>query len=89
MGVNVYTYFGQKLILSMGYSLNVALIMILPTTIVAVIIGYGLSVLSDRWHLRSPFFAFNCLLTIIGAATVGFSTVQGARFMGLFFLVTG
>lgn len=85
----VYTYFGQTILKSMGFSLDVVLIMIFPASIAAVIFGFVESIYSDRWHLRAPFIILNMCVWIIGAALIGFTTPTPSRMIGIFFIVMG
>jgi MFS family permease len=85
----VYTYFGQAILLSMGFSLDVALIMIFPASIFAVIVGFVQSIYSDKWHLRAPFIIANHLCWIFGAALIGFTHPKAVRMIGIFFIVMG
>jgi predicted MFS family arabinose efflux permease len=85
----VYTYFGQTILKSMGFSLDVVLIMIFPASIAAVIFGFVESIYSDRWHLRAPFIILNMCVWIIGAALIGFTTPIPSRMIGIFFIVMG
>jgi predicted MFS family arabinose efflux permease len=85
----VYTYFGQNILLSMGFSLDIALIMIFPTSIAAVILGFMESIYSDRWHLRAPFIILNMCIWIFGACLIEFTTPIASRMVGIFGIVMG
>ncbi|KAK2750277.1 hypothetical protein FQN55_002424 [Onygenales sp. PD_40] len=85
----VYTYFGQAILLSMGFSLDVALIMIFPSSIFAVVVGFIESIYSDKWRLRAPFIILNHVFWIIGAALVGFTVPKASRLLGIFLIVMG
>jgi MFS family permease len=85
----VYTYFGQNILLSMGFSLDVVLIMIFPASIAAVIFGFVESVYSDKWRLRAPFIILNMVVWIFGAALIGFTTSKASRVVGIFGIVMG
>lgn len=85
----VYTYFGQTILLSMGFSVDVALIMIFPASIAAVILGFTESIYSDKWRLRAPFIILNHLIWILGAVLIAFTKPAGSRLTGIFFIVMG
>jgi MFS family permease len=85
----VYTYFGQAILLSMGFSLDVALIMIFPTSVFAVIVGFVQSIYSDKLHLRAPFIIANHLCWIVGATLIGFTEPKAVRMIGIFLIVMG
>lgn len=85
----VYTYFGQNILLSMGFSLDVALIMIFPASIAAVIIGFIESIYSDKTHLRAPFIIFNELIWIVGALLIRYTVPNASRLLGIFCIVIG
>lgn len=85
----VYTYFGQNILFSMGFSLDVVLIMIFPASVAAVIFGFVESVYSDKLHLRAPFIILNMLIWILGAVLIGFTTPIASRLTGIFLIVIG
>lgn len=49
----------------------------------------GTAWLGDKLHLRSPIILFNCIVTMVGLALMGFLENKGVRFLGVFLAVSG
>lgn len=57
--------------------------------VVGSIVGFGQSLLSDRWRLRAPFLLFNCVVEVVGVVVLGYATQNGVRYFGAVLIVTG
>jgi hypothetical protein len=68
----------------MGFSVAASQCLIAPPYVLAAILMYGVAVLGDRWHLRSPFILLNGCLLLIGLPLLGYVDNVGVRYFGVF-----
>jgi MFS family permease len=45
---------------------------------------FAIGWLGDRWRVRGPLIIFNMTVAIVGLALIGFHSLTGVRFLGLF-----
>ncbi|KAJ9617094.1 hypothetical protein H2200_000815 [Cladophialophora chaetospira] len=72
----------------MGFDVAAAQCLIAPPYVLAAILMYGVAVLGDRWHLRSPFILMNGCLLLIGLPLLGYLRNVGVRYFGVFIAVS-
>lgn len=72
----------------MGFSTNQAILLSAPPYYYAVIPAILSSLIGDRFRLRSPIIAFNCICLIVGFCMLGFSSQVTVRYVGTY-LATG
>ncbi|WAO96900.1 Hypothetical protein NCS54_01459200 [Fusarium falciforme] len=83
--------FFTPIILTMGMGFDrtaTQLITIAPPTFGA-IVTFALGWVGDRYRIRGPIVAFNNVVAVIGLSLIGFHTVVGVRFLGLFLATAG
>ena len=72
----------------MGFSTNQAILLSAPPYYYSVIPALLTSWIGDRFRLRGPAIAFNCVCLIVAFAMLGFSTQVTVRYVGTY-LATG
>ena len=73
----------------MGFSITVALLLIAPPYVLAVIVSLSTSWWADRVRHRTPFIVFHSLIAIIGFALVAAPVSNGVKLFGTFLAVSG
>jgi len=71
----------------MGFNVAASQCLIAPPYVLAAILMYGVAILGDRWHLRSPFILLNGCLLLIGLPLMGYMHNVGVRYFGVFIAV--
>lgn len=70
---------------SLGFSQELAFILVVPPVLFAVIVGAASSWLADRVQRRGPFIVGLGITALIGFCMVGFVSNIAARLVGMFF----
>ncbi|KAF4569448.1 hypothetical protein EYR40_008424 [Pleurotus pulmonarius] len=77
------------LVQGMGYTTLDAQLLTAPPYVFAAIYSFTLAWLSDKYLLRGPFLIFQAIFAIIGLTLTAFHTVNGVRYLGVFFGIAG
>ena len=73
----------------MGYSVGITHLLGVPPVIFAVISSLLISWLSDKYKMRAPAIAFQCLIGVTGLMMTAYCKGNIARYWGLFFGFAG
>jgi hypothetical protein len=73
----------------MGFSITIALLLIAPPYVLAVIVTFITSYWADKVRHRTPFIFFHSLVAITGFALVVSEIPVGVRLFGTFLAVAG
>ena len=73
----------------MGFSVTIALLLIAPPYVLAVIVSLATSYWADRVRHRTPFIVVHGLIAIVGFALVASSIPNGVKLFGVFLAVSG
>jgi len=82
-------YFAPVILLDMGFSITIALLLIAPPYVLAVLVSLTTSYWADRVRHRTPFIFFHSIMAIIGFALVAAPVPNGVKLFGTFFAVAG
>lgn len=77
-------YFAPVIILGMGYSAAITQLLSAPPVVFAVASALTVSWLSDKYRIRSPAIAFQCIMGIVGLMITAYHPNDGVRYFGLF-----
>ncbi|CAI6337172.1 unnamed protein product [Periconia digitata] len=89
MPAYAFSYFLPVILVGMGYSAGAANALSAPPNLVAMITALGFAWVGDKYRVRSPVIAVQCILAIIGLMLVAYSTNNGVRYFGSFLGVCG
>lgn len=93
MATTVPTYalanFLPIIMLGMGYSPGVSNALSCPPAFAALASALAFAWVGDKYHLRAPIIAAQCVLTIIGLMVTAYSSNNGVRYFGLFLGICG
>ncbi|RMZ67692.1 tartrate transporter [Pyrenophora seminiperda CCB06] len=89
MPAYAFAYFLPVILLGMGYSPGAANALSAPPSLAAMFVAFFFAWLGDKYRLRAPVIATQCLITITGLIIVAYSTNNGARYFGTFLGVAG
>ena len=73
----------------MGFSVPIALLLIAPPYLLAVMVSLSTSYWADKVRHRTPFIFFHSLIAIIGFALVASEVPTGVKLFGTFLAVAG
>ncbi|PGH11013.1 hypothetical protein AJ80_07289 [Polytolypa hystricis UAMH7299] len=68
----------------MGFSLAMSQVLTFPPYVFAAVWMSIIAYLGDRYQTRGPLIIFNCVITIVGVAMMGFLTQSRDRYAGVF-----
>ncbi|KAK4032899.1 general substrate transporter [Parachaetomium inaequale] len=74
---------------NMGFSVGESQCLVAPPYAFAGIVMYATGWAGDKYRLRGPVIAFNCLLCIVGLPLMGFHESAGVRYFGVFLVTAG
>src|SRR5438477_5331411 len=77
------------ILLDMGFSVPVALLLIAPPYVLAVMVSLSTSYWADEVRHRTPFILFHSIIAIIGFALVASKIPNGVKLFGTFLAVAG
>jgi MFS-type transporter involved in bile tolerance (Atg22 family) len=73
----------------MGFSVTIALLLIAPPYVLAIIVSLITSYWADKVRHRTPFIFFHSIIAIIGFALVAARVPNGVKLFGTFLAVAG
>ncbi|KAL2194878.1 general substrate transporter [Corynascus similis CBS 632.67] len=74
---------------NMGFSVGASQCLVAPPYAFAGIIMFGTGWAGDKYRLRGPIVAFNCVLCLIGLPLMGFASSAAVRYFGVFLVTAG
>src|SRR5947207_14616280 len=77
------------ILLDMGFSLPVALLLVVPPYVLAVIVSLSTSYWADKVRHRTPFIFFHSVIAIVGFALLASKIPNGVKLFGTFLAVAG
>ncbi|KAL2379374.1 hypothetical protein RJZ90_005326 [Blastomyces dermatitidis] len=84
-----FAYFSPAIIQGMGYSGGIANLLSAPPVIFAVISAYSFALLGDKYRLRAPIIAAQCIIGIVGLMITAYHPKSGVRYLGIFLGTAG
>ncbi|PGH36883.1 hypothetical protein GX50_00341 [[Emmonsia] crescens] len=82
-------YFSPTIIQGLGYSGGIANLLSAPPVVFAVICAYSFALLGDKYRLRSPIIATQCIIGIVGLMITAYHPEPGVRYFGIFLGTAG
>jgi MFS family permease len=82
-------YFAPVILLDMGFSVSIALLLVAPPYVLAVIVSLITSYWADKVRHRTPFIFCHSVIAIIGFALVASKVSNGVKLFGTFLAVAG
>jgi MFS family permease len=73
----------------MGYTAGVANLLSAPPVVSAVISAFTFAWLGDKYHLRAPVIAAQCVICIVGLMITAYHSRNGVRYFGIFLGIAG
>jgi MFS family permease len=73
----------------MGYTAGIANLLTAPPVVSAVISAFFFAWIGDKYRLRAPVIAMQCLITIVGLMLTAYHHRNGVRYFGLFLGIAG
>lgn len=73
----------------MGYNSAESQYLTAPPYAAAGFMMLGTAWLGDKYHMRSPIIVFNCIVTVVGLALMGYIEEKAVRYFGVFLFVCG
>ncbi|KAK2746576.1 hypothetical protein FQN55_005564 [Onygenales sp. PD_40] len=89
MPAYAFAYFSPSIIAGMGYSGGIANLLSAPPVIFAVIVAFTFAWLGDRYRVRAPIIAAQCIIGIIGLMITAYHKKAGVRYFGIFLGTAG
>ncbi|KAF2685980.1 MFS general substrate transporter [Lentithecium fluviatile CBS 122367] len=89
MPAYAFSYFLPVILLGMGYSPGAANALSAPPAITAMFTALTFAWLGDKYRVRAPVIAAQCLMGITGLMVVAYSSNNGVRYFGTFLGVCG
>ncbi|KAF3483104.1 uncharacterized protein GIQ15_02428 [Arthroderma uncinatum] len=84
-----FSYFAPTIIRAMGYSPAIASLLTAPPTVFSCIVAIGFSWLADRYRLRAPVIAVQCVVCIVGLMLTAYHPNNNVRYFGFFLGAAG
>ncbi|KAK2797122.1 hypothetical protein FQN50_009313 [Emmonsiellopsis sp. PD_5] len=89
MPAYAFAYFSPTIIAGMGHSGGIANLLSAPPVIFAVICAFTFAWLGDRYRVRAPIIAAQCIISIVGLMITAYHKKAGVRYFGIFLGTAG
>jgi len=89
MPAYAFGYFTPVILTGMRYTPGVANALSAPPACAAVITSIAFSWVGDKYHIRAPLIAAQCLICFIGLMIVAYHSNNGVRYFGIFMGIAG
>ncbi|RJE23262.1 phthalate transporter [Aspergillus sclerotialis] len=86
---SVAYFLPQILTHELGFSVGVSQLLTTPPYALAGLLMVAEGWLADKWQTRSPFLIYNALQTITGLCVLGFTSIPGVQYFGVFLVTSG
>ena len=86
---SVAYFLPQILTHELGFSVGVSQLLTTPPYAFAGVMMVIQGWIADRYQIRSPFLLYNALQTIIGLCILGFTSIPGVQYFGVFLITSG
>ncbi|KAK2841535.1 hypothetical protein FQN49_006162 [Arthroderma sp. PD_2] len=83
------SYFAPTILRAMGYSPAIASLLTAPPTVFSCIVAMGISRLADKYRMRAPAIALQCIICVIGLMIIAYHPNNNVRYFGFFLGAAG